>query len=48
MREKTTRHIADLRAYYESEISALREALRLANQPPSSQDMEANRILRDR
>ncbi|KAJ8380256.1 hypothetical protein SKAU_G00010340 [Synaphobranchus kaupii] len=48
MREKTSRHIADLRAYYESEISALKQKLSLVNRPPSSQEKESNQILQDR
>ncbi|KAI1901186.1 hypothetical protein AGOR_G00057590 [Albula goreensis] len=48
MREKTSRHIADLRAYYEAEISSLKEQLALAKQPPSSDMKAANQILKDR
>lgn len=45
-REKHARHIADLRAYYESEISALKEKLDLVNLPL---DMErSNQILLER
>ncbi|XP_060765152.1 M-phase phosphoprotein 9 [Neoarius graeffei] len=46
LREKHARHIADLRAYYESEISALKEKLNLVNLPL---DMEkSNQILLQR
>lgn len=46
MREKHARHIADLRAYYESEISTLKEKLDLVNLPL---DMEkSNQILLER
>ncbi|KAJ8415559.1 hypothetical protein AAFF_G00425390 [Aldrovandia affinis] len=48
MREKTSRHIADLRAYYESEIGDLKEKLGLANQPPGCDLKETNQILQDR
>ncbi|KAG9333203.1 hypothetical protein JZ751_012984 [Albula glossodonta] len=48
MREKTSRHIADLRAYYEAEISSLKQQLALAKQPPSSDVKAANQILKDR
>ncbi|XP_035235156.1 M-phase phosphoprotein 9-like [Anguilla anguilla] len=48
VREKNSRHIADLRAYYESEISVLKEQLSLANRPPGSEEKETNQILRDR
>uniref|UniRef100_A0A8C1VWW0 M-phase phosphoprotein 9 n=1 Tax=Cyprinus carpio TaxID=7962 RepID=A0A8C1VWW0_CYPCA len=46
LREKHARHIADLRAYYEAEISALKEKLDLVNLPL---DMEkSNQILLER
>uniref|UniRef100_W5LJV5 M-phase phosphoprotein 9 n=1 Tax=Astyanax mexicanus TaxID=7994 RepID=W5LJV5_ASTMX len=46
LREKHSRHIADLRAYYESEISTLKEKLDLVSLPP---DMEkSNQILLER
>ncbi|XP_058268473.1 M-phase phosphoprotein 9 [Hemibagrus wyckioides] len=46
LREKHARHIADLRAYYESEISTLKEKLDLVNLPL---DMEkSNQILLER
>ncbi|XP_053502036.1 M-phase phosphoprotein 9 isoform X1 [Ictalurus furcatus] len=46
LREKHARHIADLRAYYESEISILKEKLDLVNLPL---DMEkSNQILLER
>ncbi|KAB5543372.1 hypothetical protein PHYPO_G00078300 [Pangasianodon hypophthalmus] len=46
LREKHARHIADLRAYYESEISALKEKLDLVSLPL---DMEkSNQILLER
>ncbi|KAJ8286248.1 hypothetical protein GJAV_G00036270 [Gymnothorax javanicus] len=48
MREKTSRHIADLRTYYESEISALKEKLNLANQRPRLEEQGTNQILQDR
>ncbi|XP_016386120.1 M-phase phosphoprotein 9-like [Sinocyclocheilus rhinocerous] len=45
-REKHSRHISDLRAYYEAEISALKEKLDLVNLPL---DMEkSNQILLER
>ncbi|XP_056592054.1 M-phase phosphoprotein 9 [Triplophysa dalaica] len=46
LREKHSRHIADLRAYYEAEISALKEKLDLENLPL---DMEkSNQMLHNR
>ncbi|XP_072514753.1 M-phase phosphoprotein 9 [Salminus brasiliensis] len=46
LREKHARHIADLRAYYEAEISTLKEKLDLVDLPP---DMErSNQILLER
>ncbi|KAI4901053.1 hypothetical protein NFI96_034331 [Prochilodus magdalenae] len=46
LREKHARHIADLRAYYEAEISTLKEKLDLVSLPL---DMEkSNRMLLDR
>ncbi|XP_065118741.1 M-phase phosphoprotein 9 [Paramisgurnus dabryanus] len=46
LREKHTRHIADLRAYYEAEISALKDKLDLVNLPL---DMEkSNQMLLER
>uniref|UniRef100_A0A9J7ZIY7 M-phase phosphoprotein 9 n=1 Tax=Cyprinus carpio carpio TaxID=630221 RepID=A0A9J7ZIY7_CYPCA len=46
LREKHARHIADLRAYYEAELSALKEKLDLVNLPL---DMEkSNQILLER
>ncbi|XP_057177719.1 M-phase phosphoprotein 9 isoform X2 [Triplophysa rosa] len=46
LREKHSRHIADLRAYYEAEISALKEKLDLENLPL---DMEkSNQMLHKR
>ncbi|XP_073685862.1 M-phase phosphoprotein 9 [Garra rufa] len=46
LREKHARHIADLRAYYEAEISTLKEKLDLVNLPL---DMEkSNQILLER
>ncbi|XP_036382148.1 M-phase phosphoprotein 9-like [Megalops cyprinoides] len=48
MKEKTSRHIADLRAYYESEISMLKEKLGLVTQPPSCAMKETNQLLQDR
>ncbi|XP_016092546.1 M-phase phosphoprotein 9-like isoform X1 [Sinocyclocheilus grahami] len=46
LREKHSRHISDLRAYYEAEISALKEKLDLVNLPL---DMEkSNQILLER
>ncbi|XP_046717421.1 M-phase phosphoprotein 9 isoform X2 [Silurus meridionalis] len=46
LREKNARHIADLRAYYESEISALKEKLHLVDLPL---DMEkSNQMLLER
>lgn len=46
LREKHSRHVADLRAYYESEIQALRDKLNLRDLP---QDIEkANKALTKR
>ena len=43
LREKHARHVADLKAYYESEIQSLRDKLGLAQLPP---DLEkSNRAL---
>lgn len=39
LREKHSRHVADLKAYYESEIQSLRDKLRLTDLP---QDIEKN------
>ncbi|XP_018608354.2 M-phase phosphoprotein 9 [Scleropages formosus] len=48
MREKTSRHIADLRAYYESEISILKEKLDSQKQQQSLELEKANQSLLDR
>lgn len=46
LREKHSRHVADLRAYYESEIQALRDKLNLRDLP---QEVEkANQALTKR
>ncbi|XP_011479739.1 M-phase phosphoprotein 9 [Oryzias latipes] len=46
LREKHSRHVADLKAYYESEIQSLREKLQLRDLP---QDLEkSNQALTDR
>lgn len=46
LREKHSRHIADLKAYYESEIQILRDKLKLRNLP---QDLEkSNQALTER
>ncbi|KAM9306505.1 M-phase phosphoprotein 9 isoform 2-T2 [Pholidichthys leucotaenia] len=46
LREKHSRHVADLKAYYESEIQALRDKLKLRDLP---QDLEkSNRVLAER
>lgn len=46
LREKHSRHVADLKAYYESEIQTLREKLNLSDLP---QDVEkANQALSKR
>lgn len=39
LREKHSRHVADLKAYYESEIQILRDKLKLGDLP---QDLEKN------
>ncbi|XP_050977407.1 M-phase phosphoprotein 9 isoform X2 [Labeo rohita] len=46
LREKHARHIADLRAYYEAEISALKEKLDLVNLPLDVE--KSNQILLER
>ncbi|XP_023699087.1 M-phase phosphoprotein 9 isoform X2 [Paramormyrops kingsleyae] len=48
MREKTSRHIANLRAYYESELNILQRKLDLAKQPSSLDLEKANQSLLDR
>ncbi|XP_066545324.1 M-phase phosphoprotein 9 isoform X3 [Amia ocellicauda] len=49
LREKHSRHIADLRAYYELEISSLRQKLDSVNRPPLSDDLEkTNQCLMER
>ncbi|XP_029921405.1 M-phase phosphoprotein 9 isoform X2 [Myripristis murdjan] len=46
LREKHSRHVADLKAYYESEIQVLRDKLSLRDLP---QDLEkSNQVLRER
>ncbi|KAK6476486.1 M-phase phosphoprotein 9-like [Huso huso] len=40
LREKHSRHIADLRAYYESEITSLKQQLETEIRPANSVDME--------
>ncbi|XP_051907779.1 M-phase phosphoprotein 9 isoform X2 [Hippocampus zosterae] len=47
LREKHSRHVADLKAYYEYEIQVLRDKLQLQDPPPA--DLErSNRMLSDR
>ncbi|XP_066506945.1 M-phase phosphoprotein 9 isoform X2 [Hoplias malabaricus] len=46
LREKHARHIADLRAYYEAEISTLKEKLNLVNLPLDVE--KSNQILMER
>ncbi|KAK1156398.1 M-phase phosphoprotein 9-like isoform X1 [Acipenser oxyrinchus oxyrinchus] len=49
LREKHSRHIADLRAYYESEIASLKQQLETVIRPPNSIDMErTNQNLQER
>ncbi|XP_066300030.1 M-phase phosphoprotein 9-like isoform X2 [Branchiostoma lanceolatum] len=49
LREKHARHMADLRAYYEEEITELRSQLERANNPSPYKRLEdGNRRLRDR
>ncbi|KAL2100467.1 hypothetical protein ACEWY4_004861 [Coilia grayii] len=46
LREKHERHVADLRAYYESEISALKDKLELTHLPPDIH--QSNHILQEK
>ncbi|KAG7476605.1 hypothetical protein MATL_G00084610 [Megalops atlanticus] len=48
LREKHSRHIADLRAYYESEINVLKEKLALVNQPLDADLEQSNQNLVER
>ncbi|XP_036385847.1 M-phase phosphoprotein 9-like [Megalops cyprinoides] len=48
LREKHSRHIADLRAYYESEINVLKEKLALVNQPLDADLEQSNQSLVER
>uniref|UniRef100_W5MEN8 M-phase phosphoprotein 9 n=1 Tax=Lepisosteus oculatus TaxID=7918 RepID=W5MEN8_LEPOC len=49
LREKHSRHIADLRAYYESEINSLKQKLDSASRPPNYDGLEkTNRSLLER
>ncbi|XP_063171414.1 M-phase phosphoprotein 9 [Candoia aspera] len=48
LREKHTRHIADLRAYYESEILSLKQQLEASHTSPSEDMKKINQNLMDR
>ncbi|KFQ77529.1 M-phase phosphoprotein 9, partial [Phoenicopterus ruber ruber] len=49
LREKHARHIADLRAYYDSEIHSLKQQLEASHKTASSEDLkEINQNLADR
>ncbi|XP_014730567.1 PREDICTED: M-phase phosphoprotein 9 isoform X2 [Sturnus vulgaris] len=49
LREKHARHIADLRAYYDSEIQSLKQQLESSHRTAASQDLkEINQSLADR
>ncbi|XP_062999901.1 M-phase phosphoprotein 9 isoform X2 [Elgaria multicarinata webbii] len=48
LREKHARHIADLRAYYDSEIQSLKQQLEASHKPPSEDWEHINQSLADR
>ena len=49
LREKHARHIADLRAYYDSEIHSLKQQLEASHKTASSEDLKKiNQSLADR
>ncbi|NXM01957.1 MPP9 phase, partial [Tyrannus savana] len=49
LREKHARHVADLRAYYDSEIQSLKQQLEAKQRIPSAQDLrKINQSLADR
>lgn len=49
LREKHARHIADLRAYYDSEIHSLKQQLEASHKTSSSEDLKKiNQNLADR
>ncbi|XP_060105180.1 M-phase phosphoprotein 9 [Heteronotia binoei] len=48
LREKHARHIADLRAYYDSEIQSLKQQLEASHKLPSEDLKEINQSLADR
>lgn len=49
LREKHARHIADLRAYYDSEIQSLKQQLEASHKNASSEDLKKiNQNLADR
>ncbi|XP_070619301.1 M-phase phosphoprotein 9 isoform X1 [Erythrolamprus reginae] len=48
LREKHTRHITDLRAYYESEILSLKQQLEASHASPSEEMKKTNQNLTDR
>ncbi|XP_061458620.1 M-phase phosphoprotein 9 isoform X2 [Rhineura floridana] len=48
LREKHARHIADLRAYYDSEIQSLKQQLEASHKPPSEDLKKINQNLADR
>ncbi|KAJ6656600.1 hypothetical protein lerEdw1_003487 [Lerista edwardsae] len=48
LREKHARHIADLRAYYDSEIQSLKQQLEASHKPPSRDLKKINQTLADR
>ncbi|XP_018118322.1 M-phase phosphoprotein 9 isoform X2 [Xenopus laevis] len=48
LREKHARHLADLRDYYESEISSLKQQLLVRNKSPSSEELNKINSLSER
>ena len=48
LKEKHARHVADLRAYYESEISSLKQNLEAKDNSAVEEWKEKNEILVDR
>lgn len=48
LREKHARHIADLRAYYDSEIQSLKQQLEASHKPHSEDFEKINQNLTDR
>lgn len=48
LKEKHARHVADLRAYYESEINSLKQKLEAKETSAVEEFKKTNEILRDR